>query len=225
MTTTLPALDGLGQALLSLPAGSCIYAANGDLLDSWDDAITPNFRTLNALLAAMTNGKLLIGHTANGYPSVGTLTAGANILITNGAGSITIALDLGAAQVGTTNLTQAARTQLAQSVTLLDLAGGAQSNIPIFAPDVACTLISAYFIYQTAAGTVSAAVSLGRSGAGGSATYFVNAQATTASAAQWSKDPLTLSATDVPADATVYCSTDGVGDAGKVLVCCTYMVN
>jgi hypothetical protein len=36
-----------------------------------------------------TNGQLLIGHTSN-LPSAATLTAGAGVSITNGAGSITI---------------------------------------------------------------------------------------------------------------------------------------
>lgn len=37
------------------------------------------------------DGQLLIGHTANGSPSVATLTAGSGIDITNGAGTITVA--------------------------------------------------------------------------------------------------------------------------------------
>jgi hypothetical protein len=41
-------------------------------------------------LGAMTNGQLVIGHTG-ADPALATLTAGANITITNGAGSITIA--------------------------------------------------------------------------------------------------------------------------------------
>lgn len=41
--------------------------------------------------AATTNGQLLIGNTGTGDWSVATLTAGANVTITNGAGTITIA--------------------------------------------------------------------------------------------------------------------------------------
>jgi hypothetical protein len=41
--------------------------------------------------STITNGQLLIGHDANNNFSLATLTAGANISITNGAGSITIA--------------------------------------------------------------------------------------------------------------------------------------
>lgn len=48
--------------------------------------------TLNAIGTPQltTNGQLIIGSTSN-PPAVATLTAGANISITNGAGSITIA--------------------------------------------------------------------------------------------------------------------------------------
>tara|TARA_R110000737_G_scaffold349967_1_gene387610 strand:+ start:5938 stop:7458 length:1521 start_codon:yes stop_codon:yes gene_type:complete len=43
-----------------------------------------------------TNGQLLIGNAAAGFPSVATLTAGANMSITNAAGAITLAATLGA---------------------------------------------------------------------------------------------------------------------------------
>ena len=51
---------------------------------------------LNTLAVApiATNGQLLIGNTTNGYPSVGTLTAGANVTITNTPGAISIAASL-----------------------------------------------------------------------------------------------------------------------------------
>ena len=42
------------------------------------------------------NGQLLIGNATTGYPSVATLTAGANVTITNAAGAITVAASLGA---------------------------------------------------------------------------------------------------------------------------------
>ena len=46
-----------------------------------------------------TNGQLLIGNTGN-IPSVNTLTAGSNITVTNGAGSITIAGASGSSGLG-----------------------------------------------------------------------------------------------------------------------------
>ena len=51
---------------------------------------------LNTLAVApiATNCQLLIGNTTNGYPSVGTLTAGANVTITNTPGAISIAASL-----------------------------------------------------------------------------------------------------------------------------------
>jgi hypothetical protein len=39
----------------------------------------------------LVNGGLLIGNATNGWPTLGTLTAGTGVTITNGAGSITIA--------------------------------------------------------------------------------------------------------------------------------------
>tara|TARA_R100001440_G_scaffold74721_1_gene100524 strand:- start:43 stop:1107 length:1065 start_codon:yes stop_codon:yes gene_type:complete len=41
-----------------------------------------------------TNGQLLIGNATNGYPSVATLTAGANMTIVNGAGTIELRASL-----------------------------------------------------------------------------------------------------------------------------------
>ena len=45
--------------------------------------------------AAPTDGKLLIGDTASGLFDAATLTAGDGIDITNGAGAITIATEVG----------------------------------------------------------------------------------------------------------------------------------
>lgn len=46
------------------------------------------------LIGPLTDGQLLIGNTAGVSPSAATLTAGDNVTISNGAGSITIAADL-----------------------------------------------------------------------------------------------------------------------------------
>ncbi len=189
----------------------------------WDLGWNAAFKSVNWLLTATANGQLLIGNNTTGRFAKAVPTGSGGITVTAGGGS----LDVQIANAGVTpaKMSQAARTQIAKSIVLLDLAGGAQADVPIFASDVACTLLSAYIIYQAAGGTTPAAVSLGRSGSGGSATYYTNAQATTASAAQWSKDILALSATDVPGNSTVYCSTDGAGNAGKALVCVTFEVN
>ena len=79
VTGTIAVTNG-GTGLSSIGKGALLYA-------SADDAIS-------ATAAMSTNGQLLIGNTTNGYPSVATLTAGSNVTITNGAGSITIAATL-----------------------------------------------------------------------------------------------------------------------------------
>jgi len=79
VTGVLPLANG-GTGLSSITKGSVLYASA--------------INTLAASTPLNTNGQLLIGHTGNGYPSVSTLTAGANITITNGAGAITIAANI-----------------------------------------------------------------------------------------------------------------------------------
>ena len=69
-----------GTGLSAIAKGAILYASATD--------------TLSASAAMATDGQLLIGHTANGYPSVATLTAGSNMTITNGGGSITLAASL-----------------------------------------------------------------------------------------------------------------------------------
>lgn len=55
-------------------------------------------------LGNITNGQLLIGD-GDGIPTLATLTAGSGISITNGAGSITIASNINAHQLGITTTT------------------------------------------------------------------------------------------------------------------------
>jgi hypothetical protein len=69
-----------GTGLSTIAKGALLYATAAD--------------TIEATSAMATDGQLLIGHTANGYPSVATLTAGTNMTITNGGGSITLAASL-----------------------------------------------------------------------------------------------------------------------------------
>ena len=69
-----------GTGLSTIAKGAILYASDTD--------------TLAASTAMSTNGQLLIGNATNGYPSVATLTAGSNITITNGAGSIEIEASL-----------------------------------------------------------------------------------------------------------------------------------
>ena len=66
--------------LSTIAKGALLYASSNDVI--------------SATTAMSTNGQLLIGNATNGYPSVATLTAGSNMTITNGAGTITLAASL-----------------------------------------------------------------------------------------------------------------------------------
>ena len=69
-----------GTGLATIAQGSVLYASAAD--------------TIAASTPMTTNGQLLIGNATTGAPSVATLTAGANITITNSAGGISIAASL-----------------------------------------------------------------------------------------------------------------------------------
>ena len=77
--TDLAVVNG-GTGLSAITKGSVLYANDTD--------------TIAATAAMSTNGQLLIGNATNGFPSVATLTAGANMTVTNGAGTITLAASL-----------------------------------------------------------------------------------------------------------------------------------
>ena len=92
-TTTLAKLPDVA-------AGSFLRSGGVNTAPNWSTVTIPNTVSANRLLVtnanaivttnALTNGQLLIGSTG-ASPLLGTLTAGAGITITNGAGSITIA--------------------------------------------------------------------------------------------------------------------------------------
>ena len=69
-----------GTGLSTISKGQLLYA-------SADNVIA-------ATTAMSTNGQLLIGNATNGYPSVATLTAGSNMTIVNGAGTIELRASL-----------------------------------------------------------------------------------------------------------------------------------
>lgn len=70
-----------------------------------------------------TNGQLLIGNTTGNTLTKATLTAGSNISITNGAGSITIAATAGAADAGTLTGTTLASNVVSSSLTSVGTLG------------------------------------------------------------------------------------------------------
>jgi hypothetical protein len=69
-----------GTGLAAIAKGALLYASATD--------------TIAATSAMSTNGQLLIGNVSTGVPSVTTLTAGSNMTVTNGAGTITLAASL-----------------------------------------------------------------------------------------------------------------------------------
>lgn len=79
VTGTLPVTNG-GTGLATVAKGVILYASAAD--------------TIAASSAMDVNGCLLIGNNTTGLPTRATLTAGTNVSITNGAGSITIAASL-----------------------------------------------------------------------------------------------------------------------------------
>tara|TARA_R110002012_G_scaffold2124_9_gene10205 strand:+ start:18797 stop:20320 length:1524 start_codon:yes stop_codon:yes gene_type:complete len=74
-----PVING-GTGLSTIAKGSILYGSATD--------------TIASSAAMSTNGQLLIGNATTGVPSVATLTAGANMTVTNGAGTITLAASL-----------------------------------------------------------------------------------------------------------------------------------
>jgi len=79
VTGQLSVVNG-GTGLSTISKGAMLYAS----ADS----------TIAATSAMNTNGQVLIGNATSGIPTLATLTAGSNITITNGAGSISIEADL-----------------------------------------------------------------------------------------------------------------------------------
>jgi hypothetical protein len=77
-TGTLAVTNG-GTGLATIAKGSILYASADDTLSA---------------LAPLSNGQLYVGNAVSGVPTAATITAGANVTVTNGNGSITIAANL-----------------------------------------------------------------------------------------------------------------------------------
>lgn len=75
----------------------------------------------------LTNGQLLIGNTGNA-PSAATLTAGSNISITNGAGTISIAASAGTLTY--TEITGATQNMAANNAYGANRSGGVAFTLP-----------------------------------------------------------------------------------------------
>lgn len=77
-TGTLPVTSG-GTGLATLAKGAMLYASANDTLSAF---------------APLTNGQLYVGNSVTGVPTIANLTAGTNVTVTNGPGTITIAANL-----------------------------------------------------------------------------------------------------------------------------------
>ena len=73
-----PVVNG-GTGLNTIVKGAALYSSAADTITA---------------TAAMTNGQILMGNATTGYPVLNTLTQGSNMIITNGAGTITLAASL-----------------------------------------------------------------------------------------------------------------------------------
>lgn len=82
---------GLTKSTLTAGTGISITNGNGAITIALTAPVPTNLGGTGQ--TTYTNGQLLIGNTAGGTLVKSTLTAGQNILVTNGAGSITIALN------------------------------------------------------------------------------------------------------------------------------------
>lgn len=74
--------------------GSCAQPTFGDISGSLP---------LSQISGIYTNGQLLIGNTSSGHVQAATLTAGSNITITNGPGSVTISGNAPTATIATSS--------------------------------------------------------------------------------------------------------------------------
>jgi hypothetical protein len=205
----------------------CQHFAAGDAtsLSQWGVSNNANVGAAQGALTATVDGSLLIADATATIFKEALPTGSNGIVVAPGAGTLGIANSwTGDVTItaGVTTASDAIKTKFIHSLRELDLAGGAQNNVPLFKPDVACTLVSAYLEFTVAPGSVAATVSIGKPG---DATYYLNAHATATGGAIWDKDPLTLLATDIAADQSVFCSTDGAGDAGKVLVWLSFKID
>jgi hypothetical protein len=85
-----PFVDASGNIYFA--SGSLFAAAAGTVHGNWQGAvISQTYGGTGINSSAVTNGQLLIGNSTGHVFALGTLTAGSNISITSGPGSITIA--------------------------------------------------------------------------------------------------------------------------------------
>jgi hypothetical protein len=95
VTGTLPVANG-GTNLTSFTSGGAVYASSTSALTTGTLPVASG----GTGQTSYTDGQLLIGNTSTTQLTKATLTAGSNITITNGGGSITIAATAGGVSTG-----------------------------------------------------------------------------------------------------------------------------
>lgn len=120
-------------------------------------------------------------------------------------------------------ITLLALPQFAKAMVIMDLSGGAVSNIIILHTSRALTLLKAIILY-TEASSADAGVTITIGKESDNDYYYTGASEI--SQAQWYEKDVTLLATDVAAGDTVICGTaGGKTGTGEVLIVIEYKVN
>ena len=128
-----------------------------------------------------------------------------------------------AALTATQVITLLALPQFAKAMVIMDLSGGAVSNVAILHTSRALTLLKAIILY-TEASSVDAGVTI-TIGKEASAAYYYTG-ASEVSKALWYELDVTLLQTDIAAGDTVICgSAGGKTGTGEVLIFLEYKVN
>ena len=120
-------------------------------------------------------------------------------------------------------ITLLALPQFAKAMVIMDLSGGAVSNVIILHTSRACTLLKAIILY-TEASSADAGVTITIGKEASSAYYYTGASEV--SKALWYELDVTLLATDIAAGDTVICGcAGGKTGTGEVLPVIEYKIN
>lgn len=131
LTNPLTVANG-GTGLSTLTVNGVLYASGATTLTQFSPVNSAvhvtNSSGVPAYSSTMTNGQLIIGSTG-GTPTAATLTAGANISITNGAGTITITAT-GLAGFSWTTVTGTSQAMLSNNGYIANNAGLVTLTLP-----------------------------------------------------------------------------------------------
>ena len=131
LTNPLTVANG-GTGLSTLTVNGVLYASGATTLTQFSPVNSAvqvtNSSGVPVYSSTMTNGQLIIGSTG-GTPTAATLTAGANISITNGAGTITITAT-GLAGFSWTTVTGTSQAMLSNNGYIANNAGLVTLTLP-----------------------------------------------------------------------------------------------